>query len=556
MKNYLFFLFLTISLSLLAQHQFHNVTSQQGISGLSGLGHAVGWGDINNDGLQDVAFSNQDGSGFWLYKNNGENFQNITASAGLSGNSGNMILFADINNNGWEDLILYPQSGNQKIFINNTDETFSLMSNSGVNKMIRVVADFNKDGYIDLMSTSNDQLTIFYNQEGETFTNEVVGSFSSNFSAIILDYNNDSWPDIYLGTYSDAPNALFKNNGDGTFENVANEAGVLFPYAAHGLTTADYNNDGWADIYIGSYSGSTTSKLFLNNTDGSFSDVTNNMNAQGHQDTRTVSSVDYNNNGWMDLFASHHNFYSYSNTLQRNNYGDDFTELAHEMGISGDDNNWMGDYFGLGWADYDNDGDMDLFAAGHIDKYVLWENRNCPGHFMELILQGVQSNQNAVGAAATIWQNGALQKRWIQVGSGQHDSHSKRLHFGLGENDIVDSLIIDWPSGIQHRFQNTQIVVDEIWTIEEDINMSTRKTPESLPISLRINPVNNFLLFNSSSKEKADLKIYNYQSQLIWSKQSVYLYEKIALPPTLPTGNYLINITNSKQQKTLKLFKL
>jgi len=81
----------------------------------------------------------------------------------------------------------------------------------------------------------------------------------------------------------------------------------------------------------------------------------------GHNDTRTVTFVDYNNDGWLDIFSSHHDFYVYSNTLLRSNNGNNFTNVANSMNISGE---WMGDYFGVGWADYNNDGIEDLFIIG------------------------------------------------------------------------------------------------------------------------------------------------------------------------------------------------
>ena len=553
MKHIFTVLGLFLSFTLFAQHQFVDVTSQYGIGGQDGLGHAVGWGDINNDGLQDVAFSNQEGTSFWLYKNNGDSFTNITSAAGLTGNSANMILFVDITNDGWEDLVLYPRSGNQKIYINNTDETFSLMTNSGVNKTIRLAADFNNDGWVDLMSTKNDQVTIFYNQNGESFTAEVVGTFTTNFAGLAFDYNQDGRQDIYLGTYDDSPNALFKNNGDGTFTNVASEAGVLYPYASHGLTSGDYNNDGLIDLYIGSYSNSSACKLYQNKGDGTFEDVTSQMGVSGHHDTRTVSSVDYNNDGRMDLFASHHDFYTYSNSLLKNEDAESFTEVGPSMGISGE---WLGDYFGLGWADYDNDGDMDLFAAGHIDKYVLWENRDCPGHFVEIILEGVESNFNAVGASVSLWQDGTLQKRWVQVGSGQHDSHSKRLHFGLGESALVDSLKVDWPSGKQLVFNSNQVVVDDIWTIGEDINLNTTDVLSDFDIQIQPNPAKEDIVISSSIDETADIKIFNTQSQLIWSQQAIEFNQRITLPAQLKAGVYFIAIKTSEHQKTMKFIKL
>ena len=548
-------LFISILLGLLthafAQHQFVDVTLQFGISGQNGLGHAVGWGDINNDGFQDLAFSNQDGSGFWLYKNNGGSFQNITSSSGLAGNSGEKILFVDVNGDEWVDLALRPRSGSQKIYINNGDETFSLMNNSGVNEGVRLAADFDNDGWIDLLSTSNETCTIFYNQDGTLFQAVNIGNCSDIFAAVALDYNQDGFQDIYLSTYSDTQNYLFKNIGDGTFQNTTIEAGLSYPYAGHGLSCGDYNNDGFIDIYVGSYSSSSLCKLFHNNGDGTFTDVATQVSATGYQDTRTTSWSDFNNDGWLDIFSSHHDFYFYSNTLLKNENGNNFVEVGPDMGISGE---WLGDYFGVGWADFDNDGDLDLFAAGHIDKYVLWENQNCPGHFLEIILIGVESNNSAVGASVTLWNAGQQMKRWIHAGQGRLDANSLRLHFGFGKSTVVDSLLVEWPSGITLLFKSYQIPVDCIWTIHEDVNVSL---PDDIKVaSLKLTPNPSSGCFSiSSSKDTAPfyLEIMNMQSQIVFKKTQFQNIQLIRLPSDIKSGIYFVHIFNSVTDVTMKL---
>ena len=552
MKKLIFTLaYLGLITSIIAQHQFEDITLQVGISGQNGLGHAVGWGDINNDGYEDVAFSNQEGSGFWLYKNDEGAFQNITSSAGLSGNSGEKILFVEINGDEWIDLVLRPRSGTQKIYLNNGDETFSLMSGSGVSEGIRLAADFNNDGWLDLVGTSNGSCTIFYNEEGNSFQAENIGTCSDIFAAIAFDYNQDGWQDIYLSTYGDSQNYLFKNMGDGSFENTTTEAGLSYPYSGHGLASADFNNDGLIDVYVGSYSNSSNCKLFQNNGDGTFSDITSSVGASGHQDTRNTSFVDYNNDGWMDIFSSHHDFYSYSNTLQRNDEAENFVDVGPVMNISGE---WLGDYFGIGWADFDNDGDMDLFGAGHIDKYVLWENQNCPGHFLEIVLEGVESNFSAVGASVTVWKEGQILKRWIQAGQGRLDAHSSRLHFGLAESTSIDSLLVEWPSGNTHFFESTQIPIDVIWTITEDINLPTNQLYKMVDISLFPNPATrSFSISSSKIKAPFQLMILNSQSQIVLQKSQVYSNQLVQLPSSIKAGVYFVKLFNEEGEMVLKL---
>ena len=224
-------------------------------------------------------------------------------------------------------------------------------------------------------------------------------------------------------------------------------AGVNFGYASHGLTVGDYDNDSWLDIYVGGYF-SQRCRLFRNNGDGTFANVTAAAGLTGYPDTRTVSFVDYDNDGWLDIFASHHDFYSYSNVMWHNLGDGTFTNVSVELGLSGE---FIGDYFGVGWADFDNDGAVDLFAAGHIDKYRLFRNLNCPGNFLHVNLVGTLSNRSAIGALATVYARGQSWTRQVTAGSGRQDYGSLTLEFGLATSNEVDSLVVYWPSGMVER---------------------------------------------------------------------------------------------------------
>ena len=443
--------------SLNAQQVFTNVTSQMGITGMNGLGHSVGWCDIENDGDLDLAISNQDGTGFWLFRNNGSNFTNITSSAGLAGEGAYKILWAEVTNDSFTDLII-----DGTLYKNNGDGTFSnITGGSGVSGYIFSSADFDKDGYNDLLRLSPN-VAVLYNNGNNTFTASIIEG-SDYFAVTCLDYDLDGYVDIYLGTYDNVPNKLYRNLGDGTFEDVTGEANANYNGASHGLTSGDYNNDGFPDLYIGSY-GNLSCKLLENLGDGTFADVTASSGTSGHTDTRTTSFVDYNNDGLLDIFSSHHDFYSYSNTMLRNNGDGTFTNVASQLGpsFSGE---WIGDYFGTGWGDYNNDGAIDLFAAGHIDKYRLFRNDNCPGNYLNILLKGTISSYNAVGAKVTVWSGGEQLIRWVMGGEGRHDFNSFNLEFGLDEKTLVDSLIISWPSGIIQKIYDVD--VNQFLEIEE-----------------------------------------------------------------------------------------
>ncbi len=490
MRRSLSILLILISAYLSAQQTFQNVAPALGITGMDGLGHGVGWGDIDNDGDPDLGISNQEGSGFWFFRNDIDHFTNITASAGLSGLGGNKIIIAEMTGDEYNDLVLRTRSGTQYLFESNGDGTFNdITAASGIGAAaVYNIADFDNDGYTDLLSVAGSNLSILYNNGNSTFaTAEVIAPLPDFWGIAVLDYDRDGFMDIYWTTYGDNPNTLLKNNGDGTFDDVTTEAGVEYTQGGHALDVSDFNNDGYVDIYVGSYS-NLSCKLFKNNGDGTFDDVSVSSGTTGHHDTRTTTFADYNNDGFLDIFSSHHDFYSYSNTMLKNNGDETFTEVAPSLGISGE---WIGDYFGVGWADYNLDGALDLFAAGHIDKYNLFKNTNCPGTYLMVDLKGIISNPNGIGAQVDVWNNGQLVSRNVLPNGGFHDFSDLRLHFGLDGAYSVDSINVYWPSGIVQKLGNTN--ADQLISITEDTVTTGINTGQLIvcpvPLTVRPNPV-------------------------------------------------------------------
>ena len=194
------------------------------------------------------------------------------------------------------------------------------------------------------------------------------------------DYDNDGDLDIVaVGTYQ--PHALFRNNGDGTFTNTADEAGIADPRGGWGSLFADYDNDGYSDLYItrGGWSGAAENTLYHNNGDGTFTDVTHTAGVADPQSSFCAAWADYDNDGYLDLYIANGVIGDgAANVLYRNNGDGTFTNTAEAAGVAD-----TGNSLGTAWGDYDKDGHIDLHVVNYGQSNVLYRN-NGDGTFTDV----------------------------------------------------------------------------------------------------------------------------------------------------------------------------
>jgi tetratricopeptide (TPR) repeat protein len=242
-----------------------------------------------------------------------------------------------------------------------------------------IVDDFNNDGYLDIVtsSTSLDEPMHFYKNNGDgTFTDASessgIGLNKGGLNLIQADYNNDGYADIFVlrgawyGEFGKQPNTLLKNNGDGTFTDVTIESGLLSFHPTQTGTWADFNNDGWLDLFIGNETMTPDhphpAELYINNQDGTFTNVAPESGTAVTQFMKGVVTADYNNDGWPDIFVS---CFDGKRILLKNKgikgKVPQFEDVTKEAGLDKEITSTFPTWF---W-DYDNDGWPDIFECGY-----------------------------------------------------------------------------------------------------------------------------------------------------------------------------------------------
>jgi hypothetical protein len=229
-----------------------------------------------------------------------------------------------------------------------------------------IVDDFDNDGFFDIVQSGVDPcepMHMFHNNGDGTFTDVSARSGlaeqTGGINCTQADYNNDGWLDVYVmrgGWEFPMRNSLLRNNRDGTFTDVTAESGLLFPdHRTQSASWADYDNDGWLDLYVGHEM--TPSQLFRNLGDGTFEDVSTRAGVDGVAFTKAVVWGDYDADGYPDIYAS--NFRG-DNFLYHNRRDGTFEEVARRLGVEKPERS-----FPCWFWDYDNDGALDLFVSSY-----------------------------------------------------------------------------------------------------------------------------------------------------------------------------------------------
>lgn len=454
---------LLLGQSLSAQIGFTNrtelLTPQNHYSGV-----AIAVLDVNGDGLDDIVRLNQ-----------GRNL-NISYQAApnqpfvaqmldpVSNESQWGMCAADFDNNGISDIMSGGSYDGIKFITANDDASaFSTFVMTTPQTFVQGVnfSDVNNDGWLDAFVCHDDGIARIFGNNGDgTFTQQhdwidlstfPVSDNSGNYGSIWSDVNNDGFTDLYIAKCRQGVNSptdprrinqLFLNNGDGTYtQDVTNESGLRIGAQSWTADFGDIDNDGDFDCFITNHD--VSSQLLENDGTGHFTDISEEAGIYDEVTGTAIQGVfrDFDNDGYVDILVS-----GSQQHLFRNNGNKTFTA---ENGLF--NNNDMESY---AIGDLNNDGFQDIYA-GYANIYttpsnipdVLWLNNRNSNNYFGLNLRGVQSNRSGVGAKITLYSSLGIQVREVRSGESYGINNSMQIHFGMGQETQIDSVVVNWPSG-------------------------------------------------------------------------------------------------------------
>jgi hypothetical protein len=506
----------------------------------TGGGAAVAVGDYDNDGYEDLFITDSEESqpNHLFHNNHDGTFTDVAQDAGVAGgNDASDIvsdaLWFDYDNDGLVDLLV-ARFGTPILYHNEGHGRFrDVTAASGLNKFgntIAVIAfDYDNDGYLDLLfgnyfqpvnlldlrdphvlpnnldgATNGGGVTLWRNTGKGTFEDVTDKAGLGKVTGWTLDvghgdFTNDGLQDIYMAC-DFGTDHIFLNNGNGTFREVTEKATGWDTKKGMNVDVADYNNDGWLDIYVTNIYDDYMKEcamLWQNMGDGTFTDVSQEVGVCDTGWGWAAKFGDFDNDGWQDLFvvnglrsAGSENYLtillpmitkpgvdfsdvnnwpdigsrSWSGFQKKrlfHNVGDGtFREIGADAGINNER-----DGRGIGVIDLDNDGLLDLVQTNADQAPIVYHNvSQNTGNWIELKLIGTKSNRDGIGARVQVQAGGLTQIRELDGGNGYAGESSRRIHFGIGSAAKIDLLQIHWPSG---RIEQVDVPINRLSYVEE-----------------------------------------------------------------------------------------
>ncbi len=541
------------------------------------------------------------------------------------GAAGGGVSFVDFDQDGWDDLTMASQEGNTVAFYRNVNGVFTLITPlvSNLDEVKQVLwIDIDNDGDKDLFLTSINAVNRLYENLGNLQLKDITEEAgllmepTDSYGACMADIDRDGWIDIYVTerslNFNSNRNYLYRNLGNNTFEEVAEAWGLDDPEKAPFFAAFfDMNNDNWPDVYLAQDKSQGNTLLLHQGTENSYADISVAASANLIMNAMGIAVGDHNCDGWQDLYISNT---PHGNALLTNNQVGGFIEQAEATGttfngtawgthfldadndgfedlyVSGmavgtdvvssafyyndqqgsfyvDEAGFVGDTvssYGNAVGDYNNDGNLDILVVNTTAfPAQLWSNEGTQNQsWLKIELEGVISNREGIGARIDLYQAGHYQMRYHHGGMGYLGQNSARLHFGIGESLLIDSLMVTWPTGHIDRFY--EIVSNQLLNIQEGSSTEGEIEVDNVLISnaeelveqtswkVFPNPAQDRIFVRYEAGSGAELAIYDLRGQLL-QKEKMGRGTSEFLLRNLVAGTYIIQLEEAGTSQYRKL---
>ena len=583
MTTRVFILFLIFSNLSNAQLAFEDVATQVGVNysyGDSEYGGGVSFADFNNDGWDDITYATEDGAQIYFFENNNGVFNLVTLNGISNTYKTKQVIWIDYDNDGDKDLFVTAIEGINEFYRNDGGMNFTNISSTigffqtDLFTYGTSFGDIDNDGDLDAFisnrtSTEQNQRNYLYRNDEGTFVDitqssgipieDEEGNENSqlSFCTMFFDYNKDGFQDIYLANdKTDNINRLYKNLGNGTFEDVSIASGSGIAVNAMTTTLGDYNNDGWFDIYITNTQSSQAGNgnvLLKNNGDGTFTNVAEETGTTFNSLAWGAVFLDADNDTLLDLYVSggfDGSIGSFLSAAFYHQQNDGIFVIPQNIGFENDTRKSFSNAIG----DINNDGKPDIIVCNDTENNFLWENKTTnTNNWLKVKLEGVTTNRDGIGNTIEIFINGRSQYRYTLAGEGYISQNSYHEFFGLGEANEVDYVKVTWTG------TNTEDIIYDVnanqsITIKEGIGvLNINDIQTNSLFSLYPNPSYDGVFKLSVNNNKSNtLKVYDLAGRLILKIKNLKDKDQFSLNHC-KKGIYLAKVSSDHKSSTIKL---
>lgn len=549
-------IFFSAGLMSFAQPSFSRVFSGAFVND-GGISAGACWGDYDNDGYLDLFVANWNNQDNFLYRNNGDGtFTRITEGRIVNdGGFSSGPCWGDYDNDGFLDLFVANQR-NQHNFLyhNNGDGTFTKISSGDIvtdygNSYTGAWGDYNNDGYLDLFVANAGQNCFLYknNQDG-SFSRikniAVVQDVGRFWNASWGDYNNDGYIDLFIADSSARGNYLYQNNGDGTFSKITE--GPINSDRGYSMSGSwgDMDNDGDLDLFVANAGTSLEGQndfLYNNNGDGTFTKIEDSPIVKGGGYSHGGVWGDFDKDGDLDLFIG---IWGLCDKLYVNKGAGVFEAVTDGPIVT------QPGFVSCSpaSADFDNDGDLDLYHANWENQNnVMFRNNTTGNNWIKIRCEGTTSNSNAIGAKVIVEANmgngQVTQMREIRTNNGCRSQSGADAFFGLADAKLVDRITIKWPSGKVEKIENCKS--NQTITVCEGKGITHKMPPIPTPKQSAVG-----VLFQVFQK-KGVIALLKEYDHLLKNKHETYALDDQTL---IALGNYILT-TLGKVKEAIQILE-